>query len=215
MDENDLADEPIAQLEAWLAEAREAVDQPDVMALATADADGRPSARMVLLRGVDVRGVAFFTNRDSRKGRELRENPRAAAVLHWWELGRQVRVEGSVEELSEAESRAYWATRPRAARSQGGRRTSRNRSPAAASSTPASSRQRRGSPAATSPCRRSGAATASSPRASSSGSTATPDSTTGCGTSAPLAAGGGNAWRRSYRGARAPSVYRPSAFQSM
>jgi pyridoxamine 5'-phosphate oxidase len=113
VDENDLADEPIAQLEAWLVEARDAVPQPDVMALATADADGRPSARMVLVRGVDLRGVSFFTNRDSRKGRELRENPRAAAVVHWWELGRQVRVEGPVEELSEAESRAYWATRPR------------------------------------------------------------------------------------------------------
>ena len=113
MDENDLAEEPIAQLGAWLAEAREAVAQPDVMALATADADGRPSARMVLLRGVDRRGVSFFTNRDSRKGRELRENPRAAAVVHWWELGRQVRLEGPVEELSEVESTAYWATRPR------------------------------------------------------------------------------------------------------
>jgi pyridoxamine 5'-phosphate oxidase len=113
VDENDLAEEPIAQLEAWLAEAREVVPQPDLMALATADAGGRPSARMVLLRGADVRGVTFFTNRDSRKGRELRENPRAAAVVHWWELGRQVRVEGPVEELSEAESHAYWATRPR------------------------------------------------------------------------------------------------------
>jgi pyridoxamine 5'-phosphate oxidase len=113
VDENDLAEEPIAQLGAWLAEAREAVAQPDVMALATADADGRPSARMVLLRGVDRRGVSFFTNRDSRKGRELRENPRAAAVVHWWELGRQVRLEGAVEELSEVESTAYWATRPR------------------------------------------------------------------------------------------------------
>jgi pyridoxamine 5'-phosphate oxidase len=113
VDENDLAGEPIAQLEAWLAEAREVVPLPDLMALATADAGGRPSARMVLLRGVDVRGVTFFTNRDSRKGRELRENPRAAAVVHWWELGRQVRVEGPVEKLSEAESRAYWATRPR------------------------------------------------------------------------------------------------------
>ncbi len=113
MEENDLDEEPLAQLEAWLAEAREAVPQPDVMALATADGDGRPSARMVLLRGVDRRGVTFFTNRDSRKGRELRANPRAAAVVHWWELGRQVRVEGPVEELSDAESRAYWATRPR------------------------------------------------------------------------------------------------------
>ena len=115
MDEHELADEPIAQLEAWLAEAREAVPRADVMALATADADGRPSARMVLLRGADFRGVTFFTNRDSRKGRELRENPRAAAVVfHGGELGRQARVEGVVEETSTEESSAYWASRPRA-----------------------------------------------------------------------------------------------------
>ena len=113
MDEHDLDDDPIAQLQAWYAEAREAVPQPDAMTLATADPDGRPSARIVLLRGIDGRGLAFFTNRTSRKGDELRENPRAAVVLHWWELGRQVRVEGAVEEIGEAESAAYWSSRPR------------------------------------------------------------------------------------------------------
>jgi len=114
MDENDLADDPTAQLRAWLADAQEAAAQPEAMTLATADADGRPSARIVLLRGIDDRGVAFFTNRTSRKGEELRRNPHAALVLHWWELGRQVRIEGTVEELSPDESTEYWSGRPRA-----------------------------------------------------------------------------------------------------
>jgi pyridoxamine 5'-phosphate oxidase len=83
------------------------------MTLATATPSGRPSARVVLLRALDERGLTFFTNRASRKGDELRSNPRAAAVLHWWELGRQVRVEGLVEEIPVEESAAYWNTRPR------------------------------------------------------------------------------------------------------
>ena len=119
MDEHDLDDDPIAQLQAWYAEAREAVPQPDAMTLATADPDGRPSARIVLLRGIDGRGLAFFTNRTSRKGDELRGNPRAAIVLHWWELGRQVRVEGAIVEVGEAESAAYWSSRPRASQIAG------------------------------------------------------------------------------------------------
>jgi pyridoxamine 5'-phosphate oxidase len=90
------------------------VREPGIMTLATSTADGKPSARVVLLRGLDERGLTFFTNRSSRKSEELRSNPRAAGVLHWWELGRQVRVEGIVEELSEEESAAYWSTRPRA-----------------------------------------------------------------------------------------------------
>lgn len=105
--------DPIALLHAWLDEARASVDEPHAMTLATATAAGTPSARIVLLRGLDERGLVFFTNRDSRKGDELRANPRAALVLHWWELGRQVRVEGRVEEVSADESEAYWATRPR------------------------------------------------------------------------------------------------------
>jgi pyridoxamine 5'-phosphate oxidase len=113
MDERDLADDPIDLLRAWLDDARATVAQPDAMTLATADLDGRPSARVVLLRGVDARGVVFFTNRTSRKGHELAQNPSAAVVLHWWELGRQVRIEGSTEETTIAESSAYWASRPR------------------------------------------------------------------------------------------------------
>jgi pyridoxamine 5'-phosphate oxidase len=113
MDERDLADDPIEQLQVWLDEARASVAQPDAMVLATADSTGRPSARVVLLRGIDARGLTFFTNRTSRKADELRQNPLAALVLHWWELGRQVRVEGDVEETTEEESIEYWASRPR------------------------------------------------------------------------------------------------------
>jgi pyridoxamine 5'-phosphate oxidase len=116
VDEHDLAPDPMTSLRAWLLEAAAASSAPQEMTLATSTADGRPSARIVLLRGVDDRGPTFFTNRDSRKGRELAANPRAALVLHWWQLGRQVRVEGHVEEVEQAVSEAYWATRPRPSR---------------------------------------------------------------------------------------------------
>ena len=108
-----VVEDPIARLQAWLDEARSVVAEPHAMTLATSTPDGKPSARVVLLRGLDARGLVFFTNRESQKGRELRANPRAAIVLHWWELGRQARIEGTVEEVSEAESVAYWETRPR------------------------------------------------------------------------------------------------------
>ena len=114
MDERDAAEDPIAEIAAWLREAESVSAQADAMTLATADASGRPSARQVLLRGLDDRGLVFFTNRNSRKARELGENPRAALVLHWYELGRQVRIEGIVEEVDDDESEAYWRTRPRA-----------------------------------------------------------------------------------------------------
>ncbi len=105
--------DPISVVQAWLDEARGVVPEPHAMTLATASPDAVPSARMVLLRGIDERGLAFFTNHASRKGDDLRANPRAALVLHWWELGRQVRIEGTVAELTIEESTAYWATRPR------------------------------------------------------------------------------------------------------
>jgi pyridoxamine 5'-phosphate oxidase len=108
-----VVEDPIAVAQAWLDEARNVVGEPQTMTLATATRDGKPSARVVLLRGLDDRGLVFFTNRESRKGQELRRNPQAAVVLHWWELGRQLRVEGVVEEVSEEESAAYWKTRPR------------------------------------------------------------------------------------------------------
>jgi len=116
MDEHDLDDDPLAQLGAWLDDARSADPRPHAMTLATADTDGRPSARVVLLQSIDARGVVFFTNRTSRKGRELARNPYASAVLHWWELGRQVRIEGAAEETTDEESTAYWITRPRGSR---------------------------------------------------------------------------------------------------
>lgn len=114
MDERDLSDDPFAQLQAWLDDAREALpEQPHAMTLATATPDGRPSARVVLVRALDDRGITFFTNRTSRKGDELESNPYAAAVVHWWDLGRQVRIEGTVERTADAESLEYWTTRPR------------------------------------------------------------------------------------------------------
>ena len=119
MDERDLDPDPIVQLQVWLAEARDVAPQADAMTLATADRNGRPSARIVLLRGMDERGLAFFTNRTSLKGRQLEANPRAAVVFHWFELGRQVRVEGTVAEVSETDSTAYWNSRPRASRIAG------------------------------------------------------------------------------------------------
>jgi pyridoxamine 5'-phosphate oxidase len=109
-----IAGAPLARFRRWFAQAR-AAEQPlaEAMALATADERGRPSVRLVLLKHADEQGFVFYTNAASRKGRELRGNPRAAAVFHWDRLGRQVRVEGRVEMVSAAEADAYWATRPR------------------------------------------------------------------------------------------------------
>ncbi len=105
--------DPIATVRAWLEEARAGDGEPHAMTLATATPDGRPAARVVLLRGLDERGFTFFTNRTSRKGAELARNPHAAIVIHWWQLGRQVRAEGRVEDIPLSESTAYWETRPR------------------------------------------------------------------------------------------------------
>jgi pyridoxamine 5'-phosphate oxidase len=113
MEEHELSEDPLAELQTWLDAAGAVSEQPAAMTLATADREARPSARQVLLRGLDERGLVFFTNRASRKSAELAENPRAALVFHWYELGRQVRVEGAVEEVEEAESERYWKTRPR------------------------------------------------------------------------------------------------------
>jgi pyridoxamine 5'-phosphate oxidase len=105
--------DPIRQFDAWLEEARAAgVPLPEAMTLATADASGRPSARMLLLKSAGPEGFAFFTGYESRKGRELEENARAAIVVYWHALGRQVRVEGTVRRLPPEESDAYFETRP-------------------------------------------------------------------------------------------------------
>jgi pyridoxamine 5'-phosphate oxidase len=106
--------DPLERFQEWFEEARASgLDLPEAMTLATAAADGRPSARTVLLKGVDERGFVFFTNYESRKGSELTSNPHAALVFHWGqEPRRQVLVIGSVEKIPEAESDAYYATRP-------------------------------------------------------------------------------------------------------
>jgi len=122
--------DPIGLFNDWLAEARAAAVQlPEAMTLATADASGRPSARMLLLKSADERGFAFFTGYESRKGRELDENPHAAIVVYWNALGRQVRVEGTVRRLPVEESDEYWATRP--ARSRAAAAASRQSEPLA------------------------------------------------------------------------------------
>lgn len=107
-------DEPFERFAAWLADA-EAREQnnPGAMSVATVDANGRPSSRMVLLRGFDARGFVFYTNLDSRKGHELRQNPWAALCFHWKSLDRQVRVEGKTETVSAEEADAYFASRPK------------------------------------------------------------------------------------------------------
>ena len=116
MDERDLDADPLRQFERWFEAAGDAVAVPEAVALATATPDGRPSARMVLLKGADARGFAFYTNTESRKGRELAANPHAALLFHWQPLGRQVRVEGPVEPVPEDEAAAYFRTRPLASR---------------------------------------------------------------------------------------------------
>jgi pyridoxamine 5'-phosphate oxidase len=117
LDETTVAHDPIAQFAAWYDDAVAAgVPEPEAMTLSTATPDGRPSARMVLLRGFDPRGFCFFTNYSSRKGRELEANPWASLTFHWAALERQVRIDGRVERTSEAESDAYFQSRPVASR---------------------------------------------------------------------------------------------------
>jgi pyridoxamine 5'-phosphate oxidase len=106
--------DPIRQFQSWFREAEATrMREPTAMTLATATPDGRPSARIVLLKAVDDRGFVFFTNYQSRKGGELERNPWAALVFYWGDLERQVRVEGRVEKVSDEESDAYFKSRPR------------------------------------------------------------------------------------------------------
>ena len=109
--------DPLAQLQEWYAAARAAgVAEPEAAALATATPDGRPSVRIVLLRGVGPEGIAFYSNYESRKGRELAANPRAALAIHWPAQHRQVRLEGPVERVASDQSDAYFESRPRGSR---------------------------------------------------------------------------------------------------
>ncbi|MGC2201379.1 MAG: pyridoxamine 5'-phosphate oxidase [Stellaceae bacterium] len=113
MTEDIAEDEPLAPFRRWLDEAWQGEPNAHAMSLATTTSEGRPSARMVLLKGLDVRGFVFYTNLDSRKSRELLTNPHAALCFMWKSLNRQVRVEGVVELVTNEEADAYFATRPR------------------------------------------------------------------------------------------------------
>jgi len=114
LDESHVAADPVAQFGEWMQQAIDAkLPEPTAMTLATADADGRPGARIVLLKDFSENGFTFFTNYDSRKGRELAANPRACLLFYWAQLFRQVRIDGVAERVSRDESVAYFRTRPR------------------------------------------------------------------------------------------------------
>lgn len=113
----DLETDPMVQFHKWFQQALAAnLTEPNAMVLSTADKQGRPSSRVMLLKGLDERGFTFFTNYDSRKGRELAENPHAALTFFWPDLERQVRITGAVEKVSREESAAYFALRPKGSR---------------------------------------------------------------------------------------------------
>ncbi|HUP06399.1 MAG TPA: pyridoxamine 5'-phosphate oxidase [Caldimonas sp.] len=113
LDESASAEDPLDQFDRWLREALDAkLPEPNAMTLATVGADGRPSTRVVLVKGYDARGIVWYTNYSSRKGRELDAHPFAALQFHWVELERVVRIEGRVEKTSAEESDAYFASRP-------------------------------------------------------------------------------------------------------
>jgi len=109
--------DPFARFHAWMAEAIEhELDEPNAMTVVTATPDGTPSARILLLKGVDDRGFVFYSNKESRKAGELAANPRIALLFHWKSLARQIRIEGTVEDVTDAEADAYYASRPRISR---------------------------------------------------------------------------------------------------
>ena len=112
--ERDVDPDPLRQFGVWFDEAGAAVRAPEAMAVATATENGAPSVRMVLLKGFDERGFVFFTGYESRKGRDLSANPRAAILFYWDPLGRQVRIEGPIERTSHEENERYFQSRPRA-----------------------------------------------------------------------------------------------------
>jgi pyridoxamine 5'-phosphate oxidase len=116
-DSSQLVADPFAKFQEWMSEAwAHEPEDANAMTLATATSDGIPSARIVLLKGADARGFVFYTNKQSRKAGELAGNARAALLLHWKPLGRQVRIEGHVEDVTDAEADAYYVTRPRISR---------------------------------------------------------------------------------------------------
>ena len=117
LEEDQVASEPLQQFKTWLAEAFEhKVPEPNAMTLATVDPNGRPSSRIVLIKGCDAQGLVWFTNYQSRKGRAIESTPFAALQFHWVEMERVVRIEGRVEKVSDKESDEYYVTRPLASR---------------------------------------------------------------------------------------------------
>jgi pyridoxamine 5'-phosphate oxidase len=113
LEEAQAAAVPLQQFELWMQQALDAgLPEPNAMTLATVGADGRPSTRIVLIKGCDARGIVWYTNYESRKGRELASNPHAALQFHWVEMERVVRIEGTVEKTSAEDSDAYYASRP-------------------------------------------------------------------------------------------------------
>ncbi|MDZ7771950.1 MAG: pyridoxamine 5'-phosphate oxidase [Balneolaceae bacterium] len=117
LDDRSVFEDPVEQFQTWFEQALEAEPMdPNAMTLSTATPDGRPSSRVVLLKGFDPEGFRFYTNYRSRKGRELEKNPRAALCIYWPAMSRQVRIEGEVEKLGRAESREYFRQRPRPSR---------------------------------------------------------------------------------------------------
>lgn len=108
--------DPFARFNAWMAEAEKSESDANAMIVVTATPTGIPSARAILLKGVDARGFVFYTNKQSRKSNELAANPRISLLFFWKSLGRQIRIEGTVEDVSDAEADAYFATRPRVSR---------------------------------------------------------------------------------------------------
>ena len=192
-DERSVDPDPFLQFASWYADAQVATDdKAAAMTIATATPDGRPSARVVLLRGFDERGLVFYTNYDSRKAEELEANPHAAALFYWPQLDRQIRVEGRGRPGSRARSPRRTSRAGRVAtRSARGRRRRARRSRTGRSCSRCSTTPRRASPtrASTCRCRRSGVATGSRPRCSSSGSTAPTGSTTASATGGTERAG--------------------------
>ena len=198
---SDLDPDPLRQFERW----REEAGGRDAVALATATAEGAPSLRMVLLKGADEGGFVFHSSYEGRKARELAENPRAALLFYWQEPGRQVRVEGEVERVDQADSEAYFRTRPRGGQLAAWAST---QSEVIGSREELEARFRDGREPSTKDerfrYRRTGAASASSRSPTSSGSTATTACTTASATAARAGAGRSNGCRPSRFAVREP-----------